>query len=176
MTTRIDSPSPYRVQGAITSLGELARKQPDLAFKMPDELVAEVKLHEEQMAARDEAARRYADAHPDKIYAQITVGGNIVATIYDSGVTHRERGAYGAQLSDGGAGLALADARIADILKAVPGEVKYSDFTDPGGRSARSAPESALPKVTARSLMQIMQDMDWQLARARMGDDGTSAA
>jgi hypothetical protein len=30
--------------------------------------------------------------------------------------------------------------------------------------------------VTARSLVQIMQDMDWQLARARMGDDGTPAA
>ncbi|MDY0973633.1 hypothetical protein SOM61_01560 [Massilia sp. CFBP9012] len=70
----------------------------------------------------------------------------------------------------------LADARIADMLKAVPGELKYSDFTDPGGRSARSAPESAPPKVTARSLVQIMQDMDCQLARARMADDGTSAA
>jgi len=38
--------------------------------------------------------------------------------------------------------------------------VKYGDFTDPGGRSARAAPESALPKVTARSLMQILQNQD----------------
>lgn len=173
--SRIDSGNPYRVQGTITSFSELAKKNPDMVFKMPDELVAEARLHDEQMAARLEAGRLYADQHPDKIYAQITVGGKMVATIYDSGVTHLEREAYGAQLTNDGEGLALADARIADILKTVSGEVKYGDFTDPGGRSARAAPESALPKVTARSLMQIMQDLDWKLARARI-DEGASGA
>lgn len=173
--SRIDSGNPYRVQGTITSFSELAKKNPDMVFKMPDELVAEAKLHDEQMAARLEAGRLYAEAHPDKIYAQITVGGKTVATIYDSGVAHLEREAYGAQLTIDGEGLALADARIADILKAVPGEVKYGDFTDPGGPSARGAPESGLPKVTARSLMQIMQDLDWKLARARI-DEGAPGA
>ncbi|WP_312183592.1 hypothetical protein [Massilia timonae] len=173
--SRIDFASPYRVQGTITSFGELAKKNPDVVYKMPDELVAEARLHDEQMAARLEAGRRYADLHPDKIHAQITLGGKTLATIYDSGVTHLEREAYGAQPTNDGEGLALADARIADILKAIPGEVKYRDLTDPGGRSARAAPASALPKVTARSLMQILQDLDWKLARARI-DEGTPGA
>ncbi len=173
--SRIDSGNPYRVQGPITSFSELAKKNPDMVFKMPDELVAEAKLHDEQMAARLEAGRLYAEQHPDKIHAQITMGGKTVATIYDSGVTRLEREAYGAQLTIDGEGLALADARIADILKAVPGAVKYGDFTDPGRLSARGAPESVLPKVTARSLMQIMQDLDWKLARARI-DEGAPGA
>lgn len=172
----IDSASPYRTQGMVTSIAELAKKKPGMAYQMPTELVAEAKLHDEQLAARAEANLRYAQQHPDQIYAQVTVGGKIVATVYDSGVTFFHEGRHAATLTEDGAGLALADARIADILKTVPGEVKYDDFVAPNALSARSAPESALPKLTARSLLQIMQDLEWTLARSRMGGDDAPAA
>lgn len=174
--SRIDSPSPYRVQGTPVSVTELAKTKPGMVFQMPAELVAEAKLHEEQMAARIEANRRYGEQHPDQVYAQVSVGGKIVATVYDSGVTHFHEDSHGATLSDGDPGLELADARIADILKVVQGEVKYDGFVAPAGGSARGAPESALPKLTARSLVQIMQDMAWNLARSRMGADDKPAA
>jgi len=102
--SRIDSGNPCRVHGATTSFGELAGKNPEMVYRMPHELAAEARLHDEQMAARLEAGRRYADAHPDKIHAQISVGGKLVATVYDSGVTHLEREAYGAQLTQDGEG------------------------------------------------------------------------
>lgn len=172
----IDSTNPYRVQGAVTSIAELARKKPGMVFQMPAELAAEAKLHDEQQAARREAEYLYAQEHPDQVYAQVTVGGKVVATVYDSGVTLFHEGGAGVDLTAGDAGLALADARLADILKAVPGEVKYDDFAPPNALSARGAPESALPKLTARSLVQIMQDLDWNLARTRMAGDDTPAA
>jgi len=169
----IDSFSPYRVQGTIASMAELAKKKPDMVYKMPDELVAEAQLHDEQLAARREANLRYAQQYPDKIYAQVTAGGKIVATVFDFGVTHFHEGTYGASLTEEGEGLALANARIEDILKAVKGEVSYDNFVAPDMGVARGAPEAALPKLTARSLMQIMQDLDWQLVRAQA--DGRDA-
>lgn len=171
----IDSTSPYRVHGAATSLGELARNKPGMAYKMPDELIAEVKLHDEQVAARAEAELRYARQHPDQVYAQLTVGGKILATVYDSGVTFFHEGGGGVKLTEQGEGLALADARIADILKVIPAEVKYDGFVPPNVLSARGAPESALPKLTARNLVQIMQDLDWKLARSRMDGEDSPA-
>lgn len=174
--SRIDSPSAYRVQGTPVSIAEVAKTKPGMVYRMPAELVAEARLHEEQVAARIEANRRYGEQHPDQVYAQVTVSGKVVATVYDSGVTHFHEGTYGATLSDGGPGLELANARIADILKVVQGDVKYDGLVAPAGNSARGAPESALPGLTARSLVQIMQDMDWNLARSRMGADDQPAA
>lgn len=147
-----------------------------MVYQMPAELVTEAKLHDEQVAARAEASLRYAQQHPDQVYAQVTVGGKIVATVYDSGVTIFHEGCGNVKLTDGNPGFALADARIEDILKVAPGEVKYADFVPPNVLSARAAPESALPKLTTRSLMQIMQDLDWNLARTRMGGDDAPAA
>lgn len=92
----IDSASPYRVQGPATSFGELAKTKPTIATPMPEEFIAELKLHEEQVEARRRAQFEYGRANPDQIYAQVSLNGKVVATVYDSGITSLERGAYGA--------------------------------------------------------------------------------
>lgn len=92
----IDSASPYRVQGPATSFGELAKTTPTTATAMPEEFVAELKLHEEQVEARNRARFAYVRENPDQIYAQVSLDGKVVATVYESGITSLERGAYGA--------------------------------------------------------------------------------
>lgn len=174
--SRIDSANPYRIQGAATSFNELAKSKPMYAYAMAAEHVAELKLHDEQVDARLAASKKYAFENPDQIYAQVSVNGKVVATVYESGVTSLERDAYGATLTEDGVGQSLADARIADILKAVPGEVRYSDFEARPGVVASNIPESALPKVSARGLMDLWRAMDWEQARVRMGADDNPTA
>jgi len=164
----IDSANPYRVHGAATSFGELAKTRPTIATAMPEEFVAELKLHEQQVAARNEARFNYAKANPDQIYAQVSVGGKVVATVYESGITTLEKEAYGTDLTEHGQGLGPAKARLTDIMKAVDGEVRYGDFEAQAGWVASNIPEAALPKVTARGLVDLLRAMDWDLARSRM--------
>ncbi|WP_306397807.1 hypothetical protein [Telluria beijingensis] len=174
--SRIDSANPYRLQSPVTSFTELAKTKPTIATPMPEEFVAELKLHEEQVAARIEASYNYGKANPDQIYAQVSVGGKVVATVYESGITSLERGAYGTNLTEDGAGLDLAKARLADIMEAVEGEVRFSDFEPQAGWVASNIPELVLPKVTARGLVDLWRAMDWDLARSRMGIDDAAKA
>lgn len=112
---------------------------------------------------------RYAQQHPHKIHAQAAVGGKIVVTVYESGIASFERGAYGANLTEQGAGLDLAKARLADIMEVVGGEVRFSGFEPQAGWVSSTIPESVLPTVAARGLIDLWRAMDWGLARARMG-------
>lgn len=148
--------------GAKTT-GKAMSLDPSTAVKMTDAEMNEVKLWEEQTRARAEANERYAMEHPDKVYAQVTVNGKLFATVYDSGVITTPHQMAG--LPDNGSGAALAEARLAHIAKAVGGKVIRSDFFPTEGGSSRGAPESELPRVTARSLDQILQDM---LMRSRV--------
>jgi len=167
--SRIDSANPYRVQSPVTSFGELAKTKPAMATVIPEEFIAELKLHEQQVAARNEARFNYAKANPDQIYAQVSVEGKVVATVYETGITSLERGAYGANLTEQGAGLDLAKARLADIMGVVGGEVRFSGFEPQAGWVSSTIPESALPTVAARGLIDLWRAMDWGLARSRMG-------
>lgn len=67
---------------------------------MPEEFIAELKLHEQQVAARNEARFNYAQANPDQIYALVSVKGKVVATVYESGIASLPRAAYSANLTD----------------------------------------------------------------------------
>ncbi len=173
--TRIDSASSYRVQGPVMSIAELAKTKPGFVIPASPEQIAELKLHDEQTQAREAATTRYAEQHPDHIYAQVIVDGKVFATVYDSGIAGT---AYAiADLSEDGSGLDLAKKRLGEIVKAVHGQVVYSGFQPPPGPAPSTMSEEAeraLPKVTARGLGQIMQDMDWALARSRMAADDTS--
>lgn len=171
----IDSVNPQRIHGTVTSIGDMARKTPGMAFAAPAEQVEELRQHEQQRAAREAAGRRHAEDHPDQIYAQVVAGGKVVATVYGSGTAVFEQDIPGLALTANGEGLALADARLADILKASPGTVTYTDFKAPGTVSA-GLPESARPQVTARGLNEMVRDMDWSLARARMAGGDTPAS
>ena len=174
--SRIDSANPYRIQGPVTSFGELGKTKPTIATAMPEEFVAELKLHEEQVEARISAQFAYGQANPDQIYAQVSLGGKVVATVYESGITSVEHAAYGAELTEHGSGLDLAKARLAGIMEAVEGEVRYSGFEPQPGWVASNIPESVLPKVTARGLIDLWRAMDWDQARARMGTGEASTA
>lgn len=170
--SRIDAASPYRITGQVTSMVEHAKNKPDMVYAATAEQIAELKLHDEQVAARLAAIQAYADAHPDQIYAQVMVDGKAVATVYDSGITMVMRNVAGLALTEHGEGLALAKARLADIAQAIPGQIIYSDFDVPPGRApAGNIPDIGFPKVTARGLVEMTRDMDWKLARARMEQD-----
>jgi hypothetical protein len=116
----------------------------------------EIKLNEIQTRAREEANQRYAEQHPDKVYAQVVVNGKPFATAYDSGVTETPYQMLG--MPNDGFGPGLAEARLAYIAKAVGGKIIHSNFFPVAGGSSRGAPDSVLPRVTARGLGEILQD------------------
>lgn len=166
--SRIDSTPSFRVQGEVTSLGKLAKEKTGFAIPATAEQIAELTLHDEQSQVREAAAAGYADQNPDKIYAQVVVEGKIMATVYDSGFTATEQSSHGLKLTEDGQGLALAKSRLEEIIKAIPGKVIYSNFVPQMKAPSSDVPESALPKVTARGLSAMAQEMSWNLARARM--------
>lgn len=166
--SRIDPPSPYRIQGPVTSIAELAKSKPGMVTAFTAEQVAEFKLHNEQMQAREAASQAYAEQNPSKIFAQVRVRGEVVATVWDSGSAGTQ---HAMSLSEGPAGLRLARTRLAEIVKEVGGQVSYSNFEVPPGPAPAVVPESALPRVTARALNELLQEMRWEVERARMGTD-----
>ena len=144
----------YRVSGPVyrfSDMLEVSGKQL-VAVKMTDAQVAEAKLHDQQAAAREQANFDYAQSHQYQPVGQVFVNGELVATVLDSG-------AYG--LSSAIPGLSEAtlspQERLAEIARAVNGEVSYSDFVPTDGWSGPAAPEAMLPPLTARSLMEIFE-------------------
>lgn len=170
--SRIDSAPPYRVEGPVTSIAELAKSKPGLVTQLSADQIAELKLHDEQAQAREAASQRYAEQNPSKIFAQVLVQGKVFATVWDSGSAGTQYAIPG--LSEGNAGVDLARRRVADIVKAVGGQVSYANFQAPAGPAPAVVPESALPKVTARGLNDMVQDMNWALTRSRMSIDDPS--
>lgn len=168
--SRIDSLNSYRVDGPVTSIAELAKNKPGFAMPATASQIEELKSHDAQMRAREAAASSVPQL-PDKIYAQVVVNGEVVATVYDSGTASTQQNIPGLKLTEDGEGLALAKTRLAEITKAIPGKVVYDNFVSPSITPSSGTPESALPKVTARGLNEMVQDMDWKLARSRMAVD-----
>lgn len=165
----IDSTKSFPVYGTVISIAELAKTKPGLIRAASAEQIAELSLYEQQVQAREAATARYAQEHPDHIYAQVVVNGEVMATVYDSGIAGTVQNIPGLKLTENGQGLDLAKTRLAEIMRAIPGQVIYDHFVQPPGPAPSSnIPESAIPKVTARSLSQMLNDMDWDLARARM--------
>lgn len=162
--SRIDTSSPYRVQGPVISFAELAKTKPGLVIPMPPEQMEELKLHDQQTQAREAAAASYAAQHPDKIYAQVIVNGSVFATVYDSGTAGTQYVIPG--LSEDGSGLELAKKRLGEIVRAVKGQVVYDNFVPPLGPAPSTLPESALPQVSARGLADMAHEL--ALARSRM--------
>lgn len=146
-TYRVDGPF-YRVEDLVKSKGE-----PLLVIKLTDAQASEVKLREEQDAAREAINFDYAKAHQYQPVGQVLVNGKLVATVFDRGAVESPHALPGLSSQD----LSAAD-RLAEIARAVKGEIIYSDLLPTmGGWMGASAPESALPPVTARNLMDILQ-------------------
>jgi hypothetical protein len=161
---RIESAHPYRVQGSAVSIAELAQKKPGFIIPATDAQIAELAQHGEQMQAREAAAARHAAGNPDPVYAQIVANGKVLATVYASGSASTQQN-LNLRLTEDGAGLALAQTRLAELSKAIQGEVVYAK-----GPLQAPAPlrDADLPQVTARGLNEMVRDMDWALARSRM--------
>ncbi|RJG06954.1 hypothetical protein D3870_13950 [Noviherbaspirillum cavernae] len=164
--SNINATGAYRLTGTAISISELAKNKPGMVVKATDEQIAEIKLHEEQVQARDAVNNRYAEQHPDKVYGQVVVDGKLFATVYDSGVATMPYQIPG--LSNEGFGTELTQTRLAEIAKAANGEIIHSSFFPDAGISFRSAPESDLPPVTARSLIDFTRELSWARERSRM--------
>ena len=165
--TSINSSKSLPVFGTVISIAELAKTKPGMIRAATAEQIAEMSLYEKQVQERAAAVDRYARDHPDHIYAQVVDNGEVVATVYDSGIAGTVHNIPGLKLTENGQGLDLAKTRLAEIMRAIPGKVIYDHFVVPDGPAPSSnIPESAIPKVTARSLSQILQDTSWNLQRA----------
>ena len=144
----------YRVAGPVYRISDMVEISGKalVAVKLTDAQLAEIKLHDQQVAAREQANLSYALAHQYQPVGQVLVNGRLVATVLDSG-------AY--ELSSSIRGLSEASLspqeRLAEIARAVNGKISYSDFVATGSWSGASAPEAMLPPLTARSLMEILE-------------------
>ncbi len=145
----------YRVEGPIYSIEEMvnSKGRPLIAVKMTEAQVNEVKLREQQEKARENVNFNYAKAHQYQPIGQVIVNGKLIATVSDAGTVESPQ--VIPNLSD--QSLSPAD-RLTEIARAVKGEIIYSNFLPTmGGWMGPSAPESALPPITARSLSEILE-------------------
>ncbi|MBS1227372.1 MAG: hypothetical protein H6R17_649 [Proteobacteria bacterium] len=144
----------YRVSGPVYRISDMVEISGKalVAVKMTDAQIAEIKLHDQQVAAREQANFNYAQSHQYQPVGQVFVNGQLVATVLDSG-------AY--ELSSSIPGLSdttlSPQERLAEIARAVNGKISYSDFVATGSWSGPAAPEAMLPPLTARSLMEIIE-------------------
>lgn len=144
----------YRVSGQVYRFSDMLKENGGnlVAVKMSDEQIAESKLHDQQVAARERANFSYAQAHQYQPAGQVFVKGKLVATVLESG---------GYQLSASIPGLNEAilspPDRLTEIARAVNGKITYSDFVPLDSWSGPAAPEAMLPPLTARSLMEIFE-------------------
>ncbi|TFH87037.1 hypothetical protein EQG41_09305 [Billgrantia azerbaijanica] len=97
------------------------------------------KLSAKQVAALDKALnpappQREADNSPEKLYAEITVNGKVVAKVWETGIVGLPNAHAGLadRLSDSGAN--LAQERTQQIAEALGGTIHYTD----NARQARS--------------------------------------
>lgn len=178
----ISSASPYRVLGPVISVAEFAKTRPGMVIPGTQAEIAEEKLYYEQFQARLDAIGRYAEQHPDKVYAQVIFDSKVVATVFASGSTYTRDPI--SKLTNDGCGLDLAKQRLQDILREVKGKVIYSDFLPSPGGGGVPIPDSVFatfPKVTAhlptppaRQANELGEDLSWLLARSRMAAGGAS--
>lgn len=145
----------YRVEGPVYSIEDMVKSKgrPLIAVKMTEAQINEVKLREQQEKARENVNFNYAKAHQYQPIGQVIVNGKLVATVSDAGSFESPQ--VIPNLSD--QSLSPAD-RLAEIARAVKGEIIYSNFLPTmGGWMGPSAPESALPPITARSMSEILE-------------------
>lgn len=164
----INANGAYRLQSNAVGIAELAKQKNGFVIAATPEQVAELKLHDEQKMVRAEAVKQYAEQNPSKIFGQVVVNGEVIATVYDSGSARTERNIDGLQLTDEGSGAELAQKRLNEIVQASKGQIIYSNFVPPSGPAPAVVPDAALPQVTARSLNQMASEMEAALVRSRM--------
>jgi len=155
----------YRVSGPVYRISDMVEISGKalVAVKMTDAQIAEIKLHDQQVAAREQANFNYAQSHQYQPVGQVFVNGQLVATVLDSGAY--ELGSAIPGLSET---TLSPQERLAEIARAVNGKISYSDFVATGSWSGPAAPEAMLPPLTARSLMEILeQEIAPQLAQQR---------
>lgn len=167
----INASSAYRVQGTVMNVSEMAKQKPGFVMAATAEQVQELALHDQQIQQRAAAVAQQAQQQTSKIFGQVIVNGEVIATVYDTGSAQTQQDIAGLKLSDEGEGLALAQTRLDEITRAVKGQVIYSNFVPTNSPAPAVVQETALPKVTARSLNQMAREMDWALMRSRMIDD-----
>ncbi|MFK3738860.1 hypothetical protein [Massilia sp. TN1-12] len=127
----INASSAYRVQGTVMNVSEMAKQKPGFVMAATAEQVQELARHDQQMQQR--AAAQQAQQQTSKIFGQVIVNGEVIATVYDSGSAQTQQDIAGLKLSEEGEGLTLAQTRLDEITRAVKGQVIYSNFVPPKG-------------------------------------------
>ncbi|HZW25009.1 MAG TPA: hypothetical protein VFF26_05970 [Gallionella sp.] len=149
-----DNSSPYQIKGQAYSLKDAMEKQgiPLIAVEWTDAQLKEVQLREQQEEARRAANSQFAQAHQYQPVGQVFVGGNLFATVYDSGSYMMSKQLPGLSSSE-----LSPSARLAEIAKAVKGEIRTTNLVPTEGWAGPKAPESQLPPITARSMQEIFE-------------------
>ena len=165
--SRIEGSASFKIQGPVTSVGQLVEQKKMVAFKLPEHLQAELAQHDQQVEARQQANQAAAAANPDRVFAQIVKNGQVVAMVYDSGSAYTQQNVPGLKLTEDFAGQSLADRRLAELMRAVPGTVIYDNFLPLRGQtsanditSSSKVDQSLLPKVTARGLSDMVDEIN----------------
>ena len=137
----VTSTGAYRVSGQVYRFSEMLEVPGKalVAIKMSDEQIAEGRLHDQQVAAREQANFSYAQSHKYQPVGQVFVNGERVATVLEGG---------GYELSSAIPGLSEAtlspQERLTEIARAVDGKISYSDFVAMDSWSGPAAPEAML--------------------------------
>ena len=168
----INSTSPFRVEAPTTPITPYKWK----GVAATEAQINEGKSWEEQTRLRREAVDSYAKTHPNPVVGQVLVNGEVFATVFSPGgyaTAHAMPGLSEADLSP-------AD-RLAEIARAVKGEIIYSDFL-PGWSGGdwsgfSTIPDevaATLPKVTARPLGQVLAEA-FERTRINLVTEATAA-
>lgn len=130
----------YLTGGTVVSLKESVRTNPSIKLELNAQEMADLGVRTEP-----EPSGAPAQSKPEGIYGQVIVGGQVFATVFESGTALMEREITG--LSSHGSGHGLADARLQEIAKAVGGEVRRTDFL---------------------AVEKVLQLMNWDAVRSRI--------
>lgn len=144
-----------RITGPVYSLKELSEQKGSqvVMVKWTDAQIAEARLREQQDQQREQANAAYAWAHRDRPVGQVVADGKLVATVFDRGTFELPRNV--ANLSSASLD---PNQRLAEIAAATHGQIIHSNFLPTSGAwSGPGAPESELPPITARSMMEIFE-------------------
>jgi hypothetical protein len=161
VTSITNAPREYRIQGPVRSLAEAVKENPNVVVHRDsaEETLAFNKAMAERQS-RIEAAQQ-APATPEKIAGQVIANGEVVATVFESGIAITKNSM--AMPNDAPPGPELAKARLTAIAKAVQGSIRQSDFLPMEGVGLGEAGQrGAGLEAARRQVEETLQSILWR--------------
>jgi hypothetical protein len=123
-----NGPRDYRIQGPVRTLSEALKDNPNVLVQMDTPQQA-FKVMDEQQSRLEDAQR--LPQEQDRIVGQVVANGEVIATVFESGVAITRHSM--ALPNDAPAGPELAKARLSAIAKSAQGSIRQSDFLPMAG-------------------------------------------